>query len=150
MKIYISAQAESLHSIEMRMTDHLDEIEMNVIKLLLGPDVLTRNHWQHEIFTQLHSVKMIKGKNKYPSADKIFSWLYTNQIPDMQEPRKFRKMVQSILYTEKELSAPADMRKLQSEVISILKQYYKWLSEQLATDGFVSQQDIYAKLDELL
>lgn len=151
MKIYISAHAESLSNIRYRLTDHATQIVENFVKLQLGYNLPTRNHWQHEIFTQLHSIQLPKGSKKYPATQKIYKWLYTDQLPELQDQKRFHKMLASICSTEQELPTVLRTEELaiQTEIIAKLDRYYAWIAEELSEYGYVTQQDIYSILDEL-
>lgn len=149
MKIYITAQAQFIRDIQVDLINHVDQIEENFLKLLIAPKALTRNHWQGEIASQINRIRKSKGKSKIPKADDIFKWIYTEQLPELTDKRRFKRMVDDICDIEN-FDCPGDIDNLQNQHIQKLKQYYKWLASELSIDGYVERRKIFNMLDELL
>ena len=137
MKLYIQGQAKSTKDIENDLKDHITEIWINFIMLVLGPNVLTRNHWKHEVYSQIHDVAITKKDKTYPTKQQLYRWLYTDNILDLHEPKKFSKLLKGIAAKEKELPRPAlsEYDDLQNHVADLLQKYFDWLSTELSDSG---------------
>lgn len=149
MKIYISAQAKSIRDIKSSLVNHVDQIEENFLKLLIAPNVSTRNHWQGEIASQIYKIRKTTGSHKLPSSDDIFKWIFTEQLPELTDKRRFKRMVNDICDIEN-FEYPEDIDHLQEQLIGKLEQYYDWLANELSIDGYVERREIFNILDELL
>ena len=149
MKIYITAHAKSIRDIKSSLVNHVDQIEENFLKLLIAPNVSTRNHWQGEIASQIYRIRKTTGNHKLPSADDIFKWIFTEQLPELTDKRRFKKMVQDVCEVEN-FEYPDDIDSLQQLHIDKLEEYYDWLSVELSIDGYVERREIFKILDELL
>lgn len=149
MKIYITAQAKAIRDIKSSLVNHVDQIEENFLKLLIAPNVTTRNHWQGEIASQIYKIRKTTGRHKLPSSNDIFKWIYTEQLPELTDKRYFKKMVKDICDIEN-FEYPDDIDMLQTKLIDVLEQYYTWLSVELSKDGYVERRSIFKKLDELI
>lgn len=149
MKKLIIAQALSIRDAKSRLVSHTDEIEEHMIKLLLSPDSQTRNHWIGEIASQINSVKRMSKDNKYPSADMIFKWLYTEQLAEIDDFERFQIMMEDISDYEN-LPMPDFLEELHEKYKDALEAYYRWLSKNLSALGYVKRSDAMAVLNELL
>ena len=149
MKIYITAQAKSIRDIKSSLVNHVDQIEENFLKLLIAPNVSTRNHWQGEIASQIYKIRKTTGSHKLPSSNDIFKWIFTEQLPELTDKRRFKNMVQDICDVEN-LEYPKDIDYLQEQHIDKLEQYYDWLANELSVEGYVSRTKIFHILDKLL
>lgn len=149
MKIYITAQAKSIRDIKSELVNHVDQIEENFVKLLIAPNATTRNHWQGEIASQIYRIRKTTGRHKLPSASDIFKWIYTEQLPELTDSRRFKKMV-SVICGIENFEYPENIDDLQKQFLNVLEQYYAWLSTELSIDGYVDRRDIFKKLDELV
>ena len=149
MKIYITAHAKSIRDIKSSLVNHVDQIEENFIKLLIAPNVTTRNHWQGEIASQIYKIRKTTGRHKLPSASDIYKWVYTEQLPELTDKRRFKKMVTVICNIEN-FEYPDNLEYLHEQFLDKISQYYEWLANELSIDGFVDRFDIFNKLDELL
>jgi len=150
MKWYIQGQAKSSKDIENTLKDHITEIELNFIMLVLGPGVSTRHHWKQEVYAQIHDVPVTKKSKQYPTEAQLYKWLYTDNIPDFQEPKKFRKLLKAISDKEKQLPKPGDAEALQKQVIEYLHEYFTWLAAALSEDGYVTLSEVEEALTHIL
>lgn len=149
MKIYITSAAKAMRDIESDLVNHVDQIEENFIKLLIAPQATTRNHWQGEIASQIHKIRKSKGAKTFPDASKIFRWLYTDQLVELQDLKYFRNTVLFICDVEN-FDIPNDLVSLNHKLCAVLKDYYTWLASKLSTEGSIPRSEILQKLDELV
>lgn len=150
MKIYVSAQAKSIRDIKSSLVNHVDQIEENFVKLLIAsPDCTTRNHWKSEIASQIYRIRKTTGNNKIPSAQNIFKWIYTEQLPELTDKRRFQRMVRDICEIEN-FDYPKSISNLMDTFLNIIEEYYSWLAEELSKDGYVERGKIFQKLNELI
>ena len=139
---YIQAQSMSLKDIERYVKHHITEIQINFIMLILGEKVLTRNHWMHEVYAQLHDVPTAGNSKDFPHQKKLFKWLYTDNIADYTNPKKFNKLLKAIGEKEKELPKPTDKEWLKQRTLELLEEYYVWLSTELSDSGYVTAEEV--------
>lgn len=149
MKIYISAQAKSKSDIKSSLVNHVDQIEENFVKLLISHNCTTRNHWQGEIASQIYRIRKSKGNNKLPTAKEIYKWIYTEQLPELTDKRRFNRMVDDVCEIEN-FQPPESYQVLMEAFLETIEKYYRWLSTELSKEGYVERKLIFKKLDELI
>lgn len=150
MKKYIYAYAKSLGDIENDVKNHITEIELNFMMLILGPHVWTRHHWKQEIYAQLHDVSITKNDNDFPTKKQLYRWMYTDNIPDFNNPKKLRKLIKAISEKEKELPRPKDPVALKDQAVELMQKYFDWLSSELSESGYVTLKEVESALDTIL
>ena len=115
-------------------------IDIHIAKLLLFPGVQTTHHWQHEIYTALNDIDYQKGSNKWPKASFIEKSLAMRN--DM-----LSIYVQHAKRDEKDL----EPRYVSLDVVTqIVKKYQNWIAQVLSEYGYVEEDIVYHKLDELI
>lgn len=149
MKRYIYAQSMSLGDIERLIKHHVTEIEINFIMLILGPHVLTRHHWIQEIYAQLHDVPTTKSSHDFPTKKQLFKWMYTDNVYDFINPKKFKKLLKAISEKEKELPKPDNVDALMSQTLNLLESYFDWLSSELSDSGYATLDEIESFINTL-
>ena len=150
MMRYINAQAKSLKEINNDVKSHITELERNFIMILLDRDVQTRNHWEHEIYTQISDVPIAKDSNTYPTEKQLYRWMYLDNVADFNEPKKFKKLLTAILKKEKHLHFSGNIREFQDEVVITIEKYLRWLSCKLSESGYVESYEVYEFLDSII
>lgn len=141
--------AKNKKKIEMELCFATPKIIQHLFYLVLDKDNINKSHWQTEIYAFLNSIELIKGKNKLP--DKQF--IYTNSYGEVQDT------VQNIKWIENTADSYCDIEnietakstyKIMEELDFICSNYFDWLAEKLSTVGSVKRKEVVTEIDELL
>ena len=150
-KTDILAHASEISKVRASLQNHTDQIEENFIKLLLSPvTCTTRNHWRTEIANQLIRVKRLDNTKRYPTADQIYQWMYTDMLDDLTDASSMQDLVEDICEIENlELPENFNLHEFIDVLLERLSAYYTWLAKQLSVNGVARRSDVFDKLNEL-
>lgn len=139
MKIYPFSRLQ--RDLKQDLYDKSSQCEDHLIKIFLFPEASAYNHWVTEVYSFLHDVKKLKGKNKRPSAKFILdhTWGYWEDTILDYIPTFFKDYPRLKAVPESKYQLIYDN----------IYEYMKWLSEELSRVGRVSRFDVKSKLDEL-
>ena len=140
MYIYIRAMSDEQREIHRDIKSKAAQINQHIIRLALYPKCEYVDHWKHEIWTFLHYVNKLKGRNKLPKPRFIKDALSVSN--DMTYG--FIRLVEEM---ESELS-PSNMSI--KEIDKFINEYQDWLSVMLSANGIVLQKEVKDKLTELM
>lgn len=126
----ISAKLESLSKL---VTQH-------IIALYLFPDSPNRNHWMGEVWSFLNDVPLVRGRNKPPRSRFIYENTWGIQ------KRYLNVHIQKVIDKESDYTPITCDKKLLSE---ILDDYFRWISDKLSEDSYVSKSEVYDTLKDL-
>lgn len=149
MKLYISAYAKQKRDMESMMSRKIDVIIEHLIKLICMPDSESRNHWEGEIAGQLNRLQKFKSSNKYPSVDSLMEWTYYSVLDDIQNIGWLKNEIANMEY-DYSVSIDISPQQLSQKLDTVTKEYLTWLFNILVNDGYISNREIYHKLDSLL
>ena len=149
MKIYISAQAQHKRDIEALVQGKAIVIIDHLLKLLIMPNSDSRKHWQGEIAGQLNRMQRLKNSNKLPTAKEIYQWTYWNNIDYILDEPAIANEVENVR-DDYGFDYQGSINALRSRLDTVCSEYFSWLSEQLSTNTFLRNIEIYKKLDELV
>lgn len=93
----------------------------------------TCHHWASEIFAFLHSVPVIKCRNKLPDA----KFIYGNTFEVWHD-----SLIRHIYALCKEHGVFYDPTKL-GKILEFADKYFQWLSQSLSTSGIVTSSQVY-------
>lgn len=133
--------AHSRSDIIRQLEQNVIEIFQHLVKLWRYPDAQEVSHWRTEVYNFLHKVHTFKSNNKRPSAKFIFENTYGR---DRQYIDTAIKQV-SKRYDRNFSCIREDIDLLRNRI----ERYFKWLSEELASNGVALPEDIYETLEEL-
>lgn len=147
----VLAHASAISKVRSDLQNHTDQIEENFIKLLLTPTSCpTRNHWRQEIANQVARVKKLDNTKRFPTADQIYQWMYTDALDDLTDIQYMSNIIENICEIENiVLEDDFDIRGFIEVLLNYLSDYYKWLALQLSEKGVARRSDVFEKLVEL-
>ena len=92
------------------------------------------------MWTNLHSIDLIKGSNKLPKRNFI---LKNTIVPNM---KFLRSLVASVIDKEFKFSPiPIDYNNLSG----LIDNYFDWLAERLSSTRYISPTEVYNKLESI-
>ena len=147
----ILGQAISISKVQDDIQGHASQIEENAIKLLLTPTTCTtRNHWRTEIANQFIRIRKLDGTKKYPTAEQIYKWIYTEQLPELTDEKYMLQTILNICDIENiTLPNDFDLNEFLDALRSRLSDYYKWLADILSKQGVADRKAVINKLMEI-
>lgn len=137
MYIYIKSMSESQSKIYDRLTSNIDELDAHLIKVALYRNSENLHHWIQEIYSFVHDVHKLKGKNKLPSKKFLLNALSINED-------RIEFMILGIMEDYSDVSY--DLEKIQRFVHS----YHDWLAEELSTKSIVSKTSVSSVILKLI
>jgi hypothetical protein len=149
MKIYIIALAETKKELERNLSDHTIEVIERLFKLMVMPDSPDRNQWQEEIAGHIHSVDVMKGSKKFPTAKQIFKWTYGKAYDSINNANWMSSLIQEI-EDNYNITITDDICTVMHALDNLSVAYFTWLSKELAASKRVCNSKIYKELDELV
>ena len=63
---YILGMSESAEEIRRDIVSRCSQLDEHLVKLMLFSTDSSIFHWQGEIYSSIHKIDRVKGKNKYP------------------------------------------------------------------------------------
>ena len=141
MKRYVYAMSTTKSDVKRRLQDIGGELTEHLVKLILYPKAPCSNHWMSEIWAFLYWVPKLKQNNKLPSADFIFD----NISICLDQVEGFVRIA-IMDYPEFEVSGQSDISSIEIKV----RDYFMWISSELAHSGVVSKTSVYNKLESLI
>ena len=133
----ILAMSSTKSDIASRLDDATLQIVKHITKLYLYRDRECKNHWKKEIYNFLHVIPKIKGKNNYPA--KTFIFKYTFGVNEKYMSRWIENVTDDYGAVDYDTN----------NVIAVIRDYFDFLSTELAVAGDVSKHSVYNKLDEI-
>jgi hypothetical protein len=149
IKLYISEYAKAKNTMEQELQAKVDVILEHLIKLILMPDNETYKHWQGEIAGQLHTVHKLKGKNKYPTYKQLYDWTYIYALDEITDIMRLKMQIKN-LEMDYNFNPTMNATQLSNKLNDVCICYFDWLCHELSEKGFVSNTQIYRKLDMLI
>lgn len=138
MKLYIRAFADSQAEIYRDIKSKSSVVIEHLIKLFLYPNSNNLNHWKTEIFAAMSRVPKLKRTKKYTESKNIlkYSWnIWNDSIADMID----------VIQNDYGLSnTPPDI------IYNNVHIYLAWISDKLSRFGYVTSNQIYSKIDDLI
>ena len=143
--------AENKKEIERHLTNQTDIIVEHILYLIMDKDNNAVDHWKNEIYSFLHTVKKLSGKNKFPTAKQIYDWTYCKISDCITDMRWVRVFVEDACdkegFTYTSISSFSTISK---QLDSFCRDYFSWLGENLSKVGIVSKQNVFKELDKLM
>lgn len=133
--------SRSKKGIKYYLQDRADKVFVHICKILLYPESPYVDNWEHEIYVFISNIQKLKGSNKLPSRSFIQNIL-------LQELDSMIDIYIKQAIADEDDANFADVS--ESYANKICEQYVIWLAEKLSTDGFVSNRDVKAELNELI
>ena len=149
MKIYINAMAEVQKEVERKLSGRTDKVITHLLYLCLAPNSTTVNHWIDEIYSFIHDIEMLKGKNKYPKKEKIYNWTYGKKQDRVNKTGWLGIQIEDALDKEN-LETYLTVNQVMDMLDVVCDEYFTWLSAELSTIGAVSRRSVQKKVHELL
>lgn len=138
----IAEFADSLSEIKSDLRGkYMNTCIKHLLKLYLFSDSQNKNHWRVEVYASFNKVAKLRGNNKYPKPELIFNTIW-NHYSDI-----LVNFVEDIFDEEPNEELTTTITGFEAE--NKLKQYIKWLSNQLGTKGSVTKSEVYSKLEEI-
>jgi len=136
----VFGMANELKEIRRQLDGQSEPVIEHIVKFLFYPKSQDVNHWRKEVWANLYRVRKYKKTNKPPKAQFIYdsTWGINHDTLD-----GFIKIVESD-YGERQINAKDEY------VYLYTTQYFEWLATELSQKGYVTSQEVYAKLDEML
>ena len=103
----------------------------------------TLNHWENEIYSNIHQISKVKSTNKYPTYKQLMNncfYTWSDTIKDFYDKK--------IHDLEMEYGKIDTLTSQQ--VFDITSEYFKWLFDKLSSEGIVTKDEVFIKLDNLI
>lgn len=139
--MYILSMSRTQKDIKYYLQDRADKVFVHICKILLYPESPYVDRWEYMIYAFISNIQKLKGSNKLPSR------LFIQNIL-LQELDGMIDIYLKQAVADEDDADFADVN--ESYANKLCEQYVIWLAEKLATDGFVSNQDVKAELNELI
>jgi hypothetical protein len=141
--------------VERSLTRYREVILTHLLKLFYFRDFsMYFNNWSSTVFKCayfVHKIKKSHGKDKWPSAQDIYYWMWNDPWEDM-----FDTMHRGILKDFNNKSDPEyqDLPYIHAGGDEygaglFIKDYHLWLARKLSAQGNVSKDDVQDKIKEL-
>ena len=137
---YVFSISTTRRDIAAKLEETTRQLVKHLIKLYLYPDYKDVQHWRQEVYSFLHSISKIKGRNKLPSS----RFILANTIQSNLE--LIAVWYYNIL---DDYGTPSNSKCSETELTRKVSNYYRWLADILSAQGEVSRKSIYNKLSEL-
>ena len=141
MKKYIMGMAYRRADLAAWIEDHTFPVMGTLAQLYLFPTASTQSHGTHDVWEKFHSMHVLKGSNKLPSAQFILqnSWEVNKSFVESAVNWAIGKEYQLTPRTD------ADLDRL----TAIMAAYFDWLAHELSTVRVVNPAAVATKLAEL-
>lgn len=139
--MYILSMSRSRKDIKYYLQDRADKVFVYICKILLYPKSPYVDRWEYMIYAFISNIQKLKGSNKLPSKSFIQNIL-------LQELDNMIDIYLKQAIADEDDADFADVD--ESYANKICEQYVIRLAEKLSIDGFVSNQDVKAELNELI
>lgn len=115
------------------------ELIEHLVKLYMFPDTEYTEHWRAEVYNFLHKSPKLKGTNKPPKAEFIYSCIsgYIDEIDEIMQ----------VIATD--CTECYQTRFDSYEAEQLINDYLLWLSMRLSESAVLSSSEIFTKLEEL-
>ena len=138
--------AETRSDIKNGLKQNRDEFIFHLLKLFYHPECDSRNGWEITVYKQYRRVSLLKKSNKLPDSSFIYEYILGEY-----EDRIDEYIIQDIDDMNDEYDqVPIITDYAINDAISYLKDYTKWLSNQLSRNGKININDVRSKISELL
>ncbi len=143
---YLIEMSNDKKEIERNIINHLDEIIEHLIRAILIQNKTNNlNHWEHEIYAQLHRLPKVSGKNKRFSANKLQNLIYKYYEDTIKED--IPHIINDINYQEKDQHIDKyDIDKL----IYLIHQYFLEITPTLSNIGRLEESIVHDIIDNLI
>lgn len=137
MKRRTLGMSKDMKTMRSYLEDRSEELTIHLMKLGMYPEHSSRMHWRKEVYSFLHQVQPLKGKNKFPSAKFILdsTWAKTGD--------GIRLWTSGIIRSYGQSDQDIDV------VYDKIQYYYEWSASELSRYGVIQPSMVYEKLDEL-
>jgi hypothetical protein len=142
LKIYIRCFAEQQKEIERMLSEKTDNIIDLMLCIIMSPNRSTVNHWTNEIFSLIPRIDILKGKNSYPSAKKIYNWTYGKKRDTVVGRLPTMKVRIRNAISQEHFSGSYDPEILMNQLDYVCYNYFLWLSKELSEVGMVACDDV--------
>ena len=134
---YIKCFSDRLGNIGAKLNDDIMPAIKHLIKAYLYSNSESLNHWILEIYSFLHEVKLVKGKNKPPKSNYIYKQIFIINEPYLMH------YVEGIVdvYGESDYD---------STIINYISDYCKWISDMLSSNRVVTYCEVKDEVMKLL
>ncbi len=141
--------AENKREIERQLSDKTDILVEHILYLIMDKNNSASNHWKQEIYSFIHSVKKLSGKNKFPTSKQIYGWTY-DKISDCVTDTDWISVFVEDACDKECFENIYSITDISKRLHSFCTDYFTWLSESLSRIGIVSRQDVIHELDILI
>jgi hypothetical protein len=141
--------SERKQKIEDQLTYATKQIIDHICKIVLMPESNAINHWKQEIANFLFEVDKIKGNNKYPSEKQIMNWTYNKQEDMLTDATKMKRKLIDVI-DDYEIDYAIEFTVAISIINDFCKDYFSWISKELAKYGYVNRRMVYEQLNFLI
>lgn len=136
---YVYGFSKSRAELAGWIEDHTFPVMCALAQIYLFSDAPTVHHWKQEVWANFHSMRVLRSSKKLPSASFIFdnSWKINEGF--------VQNAIDWAISKEKFLEVRDDVD--ESELSSMMKSYFYWLSNKLSKSPAVSTEDVYSAID---
>jgi hypothetical protein len=149
MKRYIQGMAFSRADVIEKIQHNIEKSIDHFIRLIAFPSSWDVNHWKTEIYGHLHDMYKMGSSKRFPDKKLIYDYTYGKRQDLITDPTYFKKRLKQNEITEK-LKCEIDITEAMNEVDRVCTGYYDWLASKLSTTGYVTSDEVYAELNQLL
>lgn len=136
--------ADSKNDIKDFLRRNDENYLIHLAKIFFMRDRQELSHWKDEVYSFYSRVKKTKNKNKYPDPKFIYFNIYGK---DEDSPKSIIENV----YDKLDMDYSIKINKSYGNIfLKFVREYTKWLSQNLSDNGYVSRSDVRSKIDELL
>ena len=125
---FIRCYAKSRSDIFNMLENSADQLIEHLVKIAMFQDNGNLKHWRDELGGFINKIPKLKGKNQLPSKEFIY------QALTEYEYNRLDATIENVQFLYKKLT-PITTSKL--FIKNYVDRYMKWLSEELASKGYV-------------
>ena len=149
MRLIFFEMALDKKDLERKLQSCSPKIIEHLLYLMLSPNCTTRKHWKQEIYSFLNDVTLIKGSKKNPKAKFIYDNTYGYRQDLIMRETYMKKFLKDVCAKEN-ISTNLTITEVQEKLNHVCEEYFTWLSNELSENLYVTQDEVYEKIDEIL
>lgn len=135
----IYAFSKTTKEVMSKLADRGEVVVDHLIKVFLWPNSQEYNHWKQEVWSNLNRVSKLKTTNRFPTSSQIYNAIW-DAVGDMI-PELAKLWIDEI----DESPIAFDFKNLEYAI----HDYLIYLSKELSTNGIITSNKVYSKLDVL-
>ena len=135
--------------IQRTLIDKTPTVVQHIMYLVLDPNNINKFHWMSEVHAFIHDIGRLKNGKKFPKSEFIYEYTY-GAMSDMVIDSKWFNVTVKDICEDENIELPKNMKQAQMKVDIVCREYFRWLSSELSTNGVISKEDCRNKLTELI